>query len=61
VTAVGLLLPWIKWALDPKSVNRGVAVRLVVWSAACVVSWVHLAIFNPLFIARGRLKRLLEL
>jgi hypothetical protein len=61
VTAAGLLLPWIQWALDPKSMGRNVVVRLVVWSAACVASWIHLLVFNPLFIARGRLERLLKL
>jgi hypothetical protein len=55
-----VLVPTLKW-LRPREAMRGYVCKAVVAVGGFLFSNLHLWIFDPMFLRRGRLKRLLEL
>lgn len=58
--AAAALFPLLKW-LDPRSAARGYLGKVVVALAGWIASNVHMHVFDPLYLSRGRLRRLLRL
>ncbi|NOZ54788.1 MAG: hypothetical protein GXP08_16905 [Gammaproteobacteria bacterium] len=56
----GLIFPAIKW-LNPQKAVQGYIKKSVIAFLGFLFMNVHLILFDPLFIARGKLKRLLKL
>jgi len=55
-----LFLPALKW-LNPKEEARSLIIKVAVALTGYLMAKLHLTIFDPLFLARGRLARLLNL
>ncbi|MDP2179416.1 tetratricopeptide repeat-containing protein [Methylicorpusculum sp.] len=55
-----LLFPALKW-LNPKEEARSWVIKFAIAITGYCMAKLHLAIFDPLFLARGRLARLLDL
>lgn len=60
LSALGMVVPLVKW-MNPQSAVRGYLMKAAMALAGFVASRVHLAIFNPLYLERGRIARLLRL
>jgi predicted acylesterase/phospholipase RssA len=58
--AAGILFPLIRW-LNPKNVIRGYGRKAILALGGFVVANIHLLIFDPMFLRRGSLGRLLKL
>ncbi|MGB5287898.1 MAG: patatin-like phospholipase family protein, partial [Ignavibacteriaceae bacterium] len=56
----GITVPILKW-LQPQRAFRSYILKIVLAILGWIVAWIHLLIFDPLFIKRGSLKKLLKL
>lgn len=56
----GLLLPALRW-LSPREEARSIAIKLGIAIVGALVGKLHLGIVDRMFLARGRLQRLLKL
>lgn len=56
----GLFLPALKW-LNPKKETRSLAIKFSIALTGFCLAKLHLYVFDPLFLARGKLARLLNL
>jgi hypothetical protein len=60
VLAAAAVIPVLKW-LNPNRALRGYLTKAVVALVGWIASNTHLRLFDPLYLARGRLRRLLRL